>query len=991
MEERQASAPYKKLEGADPRITELLKTKNLSIDDFATLVQPFVQSDHFGVEILAPGLSGASTFVLLPDEALPLFVKLGEEDLISDEVAAFNRVIKDRMPTRIAASSLDRSRSPINQQLALKYVWAGDERRAETLHSALCNGDFTAQQISSYFEELIEPMWRFHASSADNIGMPHFNWPESKIAKIIPILNSFVHQKPRVNSLIKVLNGTNRWEAVQSKLSSKGFVHGDFHTKNVLAIYGSSSIKPFVVDYLLARKGGCPARDWAKLEREIKLLTLRELAGKDFPNVLSAVNRALAKGRATHRFDFNQHVCFLAIAEIRKSYIQQAAKKGSEIPRSEYLYHVLCWELEYLVWNHVSPRSPECEAIVDSALFTLQSLQQAIAAETNDPKRVQIPGHLRRITPFDKITLLGGVVGFICFLWLFMSAYPYVYFRNLTDASSVIKQVKLIAHKYVSPDEMTYEAIFNPGQGDDQYLHLIKTVNSTDLRSLLPFVSEWYVSGSRHSGTDIQATFDRQGHMITLFSDEASRQMREKHPVLFSQDRLSLDVYSVVNDLFGEDLRGIPPEPYTLIDNHFYGIWEPTTARYRKLPPEWGAPFSWNLDPGSPRWRGIYLEFSSPATLIHAQYTNRALDQLLQRYRPDATVGIGPSEIDPRYADESKIFPWKSSLKSIDISQSLNVIATFLITLITVGAYIVNRRDFARRHWLICWTVALIATGGESLEWWLEHGHGLGPFQISLLGIDWSDQDLTAKFCIGGATVVVLTLVNVALTRLVIHYGTKRFAPQVSTILALFNSRHETRPAGLSLVRGISGGFVFLAIHAGISSLATHYKIGALTSFLLIPTTQGTATSVGEIYPIIATLNCAFYLVVASVIALAVGRAAPYVTTVILFALYGLFFIPGVVLLHPALAMIVTAIVIFAFVAVFNKFDLLTAAAWFMTVQSGLVSLPTLILFEGKRSFLGCIPLCWLVLATFSIFLFLRKDLVAWGNRIVVLLKADGI
>jgi hypothetical protein len=980
---------------SDPALTDVLGSRGLTVQDLAVLVQPLLKTTEFATEIIAKGFSGTDTFVFLPDERLAMFVKLGKKGIINEEVEAFNSVIKGRMPPRIAASGVEVSTKPQKHHLALQYLWAGDEHRAETLNTALKDGKLSPKQVPSFLRDLIEPMWEFHTSAGISKGMPLFYWAKTKVEKISRLLEPFAAQKPQIPALIQILHGTNRWENLRFKKSSKGYTHGDFHCSNVLAIIGNHAIRPFVVDYHLARQGQCPARDWAKLEREIKFRTLREISGNDFSAILAAVNRSLQAGVRIKTFTEEQHACLIAIEQIRGSYLEKAGARGSEIPESEYLYHLLCWELEYLFWDNIAPQSIELEAMVDSAIYTLRRLQAAVVREAATSERVAVPEHLRTWKRYDTVTLAGGAVGLFFFFSLYVSAYPYASLGSLTPASRILEIFKTIVAKYVGPQKMKYVVSYRAGSDeDDAYLHLIRACERKELTKAVPYIPRWIARGitdqDREEVEAVMAEFDREGNLINFYSSIAARRANKETIGLYPQEQMMPRAYSVVEDLFHENLYGMAPKPYIIRDYSYQLLNE--IGEYENYGRESGAPIAWKLQAGTPVQHRIVLNFLDPETLYQAQYSNALLDRLMLSYPEGVVIGApylgAPPGDDGTQGRHSTVFPSRALLANGDIDDYLSNGAFLMFGIVSVGGYFANRRRFDPRWRKVAWIIASVFTISELCGWWLElPGSSYLHDVARLAGLDEADGRV---FIVLVCTSAVIYLgMTFALARLGIHYAFKLARDQISSVLMLRSGLGSGQPTGLAIIRGTSFGLVGLGLHAIASSTAVYCRSGALTALSWIPGAEGQAIGVSVLDPMSLTLSFAFCLVVSFALCQPLRRRASLAASVTVLALYGPFIVPGLALLTPILAYSAAAAAMLGFFALFRKFDLLTAIACFLTIHTGLVSLAILVIFARTTPLALVAPLWWIVVVGLGLFLWFKPALLMLRNRALLVIRGE--
>ncbi len=401
----------------DERVVKLMTEGEPDLEISCSLLAQHITHDDFDVRYLAPGRSGAKVLLLLQSGSLPTVVKLARADLIRKESLNYEKFINGHMSGSIRP--IDTGCPPaIGDFSSMRFSWVGEWSPVETLRSCVENAKIPAPDLRKCIVTLAGAMfdWSSPSKSVQSLA-GRFRWFGNNRDKAVQELVAYENRKRKSTCELRaIISGKKDWDSLTLSQWSAGLCHGDLNFTNVLYTKQASGANELrVIDFASIEKDQCPARDWAKLERDLKLKLLQKCVPTPaaFAARLKEVNAFLAESDTRQNWAFSQTaLCVESISEIRQQYYQRA-ESSSTSSKVEYLYFLLCWNLAYLLDDEYYTCDPIVkDAIIVSASDTLDALNLEISRidrdriESTPRPSGETPGTWRR----HWITLTAVVV-----------------------------------------------------------------------------------------------------------------------------------------------------------------------------------------------------------------------------------------------------------------------------------------------------------------------------------------------------------------------------------------------------------------------------------------------------------------------------------------------------------------------------------------------------------------------------------------------------
>jgi hypothetical protein len=332
-------------------------------------------SPQSNIRYLAPGRSGAKVLVLLNPGSLPVVVKMGRASDIEREIKNYNdSLVEQRLPQEDRPTV---ERGPTNGHFAaVLYSWAGGWNQVQSFRDffGTANEEEITRLLSRFMNDVFE--WH-HVEKLPDLPFDLWTWDDAAINQIRKNINQWTDSTETKEALLAALGIPAKWrDSLLTKRSGIGTCHGDLNCHNILI----ADLLPKLIDFASVLLHDTPARDWAKLERDIKLRCLKDLIPEpvEFSARLAQIDAAVATEDIPEDSTLAVRKAAAVVIAIRSQFRQLLANL-SDIPAIEYLYFLLCWTLAYLN-NQEGLAEPLLvqKAIVESAARTLGLLETEI-------------------------------------------------------------------------------------------------------------------------------------------------------------------------------------------------------------------------------------------------------------------------------------------------------------------------------------------------------------------------------------------------------------------------------------------------------------------------------------------------------------------------------------------------------------------------------------------------------------------------------------
>jgi Ternary complex associated domain 9 len=329
------------------------------------------------IRYLAPGRSGAKVVVLINPQDLPVVVKFGlKADIEREQRNYTDSRVEERISQEIRPALRQSFQS--GEYASLVYSWAGGLEQVKSFR------EFFRAARSEELEQLVIALmkglfpWHNVRKSTD-LPFDQWQWDDVVLSQVLEIIQRWHASAESKQKLTAALQGQDRWrDTLLTKHGSVGTCHGDLNCHNILVANENSL--PKLIDFASVSLADSPARDYAKLEREIKLRCLRDVISDSagFVSALDQVDRLCAAGQPLTTTSDQVTKTARLVTTLRNQFCLRSANL-SDIPFIEYLYFLFCWTLGYLT-NHegVSESVKVRDAIIDSAERILDLLDREL-------------------------------------------------------------------------------------------------------------------------------------------------------------------------------------------------------------------------------------------------------------------------------------------------------------------------------------------------------------------------------------------------------------------------------------------------------------------------------------------------------------------------------------------------------------------------------------------------------------------------------------
>ncbi|MBS1803675.1 MAG: hypothetical protein JST28_09925 [Acidobacteria bacterium] len=386
----------------DPALRELSEQPLPGCAILARLIAP--HSDlKTGIRYLRSGKSGAGVLLLLPQNNLAKVVKFGPKELIAREFHNFNSVIRQSLLWSLTEFVNDEALIQVEESWAsFAYRWVGGRYNVQQVLDLIVRSDINVSDITHPVEELIACAFAWYKDQGlvSDVKPPSFSWNWSDGAKnnLLSILQGYPAQCQELIRFVSDPFDSVLHEVGNAKFSLAGHTHGDVNFRNV-AFFGQkqSRLNCCLIDFERLTGEACPARDWAKLERDLRFKCLRAI----FPDphrcveMMKSINNCLEGGTlpSLDGIEVQERSNILkilgTISAIRSAYIFES-EHFSDLPFTEYLWLLLYWWLALLIDTTIELDEATQSGIVEISRTLLSQLRQSIL----DKKLKEIPKSL---------------------------------------------------------------------------------------------------------------------------------------------------------------------------------------------------------------------------------------------------------------------------------------------------------------------------------------------------------------------------------------------------------------------------------------------------------------------------------------------------------------------------------------------------------------------------------------------------------------------
>jgi tetratricopeptide (TPR) repeat protein len=328
---------------------------------------------------------------MVPHEGkLAIIIKVGRDATINDEYTNYTRDVKESLPPHIFAVPVGDKPSSHNGWAAICYLWAGGFDNVEQIKTSITRKELGLEDLSRPIITLMENIFNWYIISATRqspFGL--WEWTDDADKRILATLKNISEEetKPLIDFIKKKPDWGSRLGIM--KISRAKRCHGDVNYCNILFSGRPSACAARIIDFGSIKQNQCPAYDWAKFERDIRLKCIHDLypSAADFSLALSIVDRCLEGDGSLHPLNTLPNNMKVHSTEVEKiiwiilsvrKYYSALVSSISGAPRFEYLFFLLSWSLAYLDPVRY-PHDPSfIKAIIHTAISIYRQLESAI-------------------------------------------------------------------------------------------------------------------------------------------------------------------------------------------------------------------------------------------------------------------------------------------------------------------------------------------------------------------------------------------------------------------------------------------------------------------------------------------------------------------------------------------------------------------------------------------------------------------------------------
>lgn len=437
----------------------------------AEILLPHIPDRNLTLRYLGGGHTKAKVLLLRPEGRAPLVAKIGPVSAIAEQ----NRHLSEQLPFFVRPQRIGEDVVTSDHKYAsFAYSWAGGYGSAPQLREAINDEAISIESLVASVVSLMMSMMEWSAPSPVKNQSIFDLWDWEREREDLPTIR---------HNLRSVCDETNVGiiEAIENIIDYKtpwvhhvpvlptiiGTCHGDLNSRNIVVIGPRQNLNSVLID-LSDIKQQNPAYDWARIERDIKLLCLRDKYSdpETYAAKLRELNRILdskTPGRCPKELE--RYVCLIqGVRETYKLY-------GGRWANIDYRYMLLCWNIAYLnsrQWQ--SETSPIAKlAIIESAHHALGAVDALVMESRNPEIKSSVftssppssaEGAVGKISRWAKkaqetiqhhtvavsvvVAFLAGLIGYT----LYDRVYPYKFIHIEKNEKQIVAAADKIRLKY---------------------------------------------------------------------------------------------------------------------------------------------------------------------------------------------------------------------------------------------------------------------------------------------------------------------------------------------------------------------------------------------------------------------------------------------------------------------------------------------------------------------------------------------------------------
>jgi hypothetical protein len=339
-----------KIERNDDRLVRQLPAQSLlSLEQLASLVLPHIETDEFAIHHMEQGRSGAGVLLISPPA---LVIKFGNEKAILTERENYSTHIRNHLPHTIVPSLTD-TLGRSGNIASIAYSWASGNEPQRQLRRLVGFESVEFDLLFTALEEFLNQLSEWHFDTGLDIDKKNsvfgsWKWTNDKQRqKVMEALN--VLPISATASAFSLMRDELHFAELiaPARKPLVGCCHGDVNSRNLLLSgFRQERLSVQLVDFGNVETHQCPARDWVKIERDLRLLCVRDMctSADDLDERLRNLDEQLRTENVSR-----DRIGALAnlILSVRNDYLVRY-KHHSKRPNIDYGYYLTFISLAFL-------------------------------------------------------------------------------------------------------------------------------------------------------------------------------------------------------------------------------------------------------------------------------------------------------------------------------------------------------------------------------------------------------------------------------------------------------------------------------------------------------------------------------------------------------------------------------------------------------------------------------------------------------------------
>ena len=369
----------------DSNVKKISRGLSGGVPVVAILLNPHISCDEqFDLRYIAPGKSGAWVLLAMIAGKKPRVIKFGTKSVIEKEKNNYENKVRDSMPSDIIPD-LRGDIECFGEYASIAYHWVGNYDNVLSFRDYFLK-ESSCDKLIDIIDNLIQELFQWYQPKTGNsLPSDQWKWYSDDITEKIEVkINEWDKGDEAKEKLLNVLNDQDLWrDKLPTTIEcSNGVCHGDLNCSNIIIVQKEKSLSSKIIDFASVSDKMTPARDWAKMERDIKLRCLRDSNSDPtkYREFLEKIDTICNNPESLNAENNNLHIekYYRSISFIRNKYCKNV-EHCSDMPYLEYLIYLFCHTLAFVTRDEIKEDSQLQYAVLDSVLRTKDLIDRIIS------------------------------------------------------------------------------------------------------------------------------------------------------------------------------------------------------------------------------------------------------------------------------------------------------------------------------------------------------------------------------------------------------------------------------------------------------------------------------------------------------------------------------------------------------------------------------------------------------------------------------------